>query len=160
MQSDLKEEKLKIDPCPQALQSELTLWIILRVPWRVRQATRRGLQANLYVGMQGESVFSQGWPLSSKRQGRAQSPGDLVHSWASEKVQRRGRCGVPWHSIIIIISLNIWELWARTWTQINLWLNSNNGGFPGGTGDGSLPASAGDTGSIPGPGRFHMPQSN
>ena len=24
----------------------------------------------------------------------------------------------------------------------------------------NLPASAGDTGSIPGPGRFHMPQNN
>ena len=30
--------------------------------------------------------------------------------------------------------------------------------FPGGTVDKNLPANAGDTGLIPGPGRFHMPQ--
>ena len=33
-------------------------------------------------------------------------------------------------------------------------------GFPGGTVVKNLPANAGDTGSIPGPGRSHMPQSN
>ena len=33
-------------------------------------------------------------------------------------------------------------------------------GFPGGTVVESLPANAGDTGSSPGPGRSHMPQSN
>ena len=33
-------------------------------------------------------------------------------------------------------------------------------GFPGGTMVKNLPANAGDTGSIPGPGRSHMPQSN
>ena len=32
--------------------------------------------------------------------------------------------------------------------------------FPGGTVDKNLPASAGDTGSIPALGKFHMPQSN
>ena len=32
--------------------------------------------------------------------------------------------------------------------------------FPGGPVVRNLPAKAGDTGSIPGPGRFHMPQSN
>ena len=30
--------------------------------------------------------------------------------------------------------------------------------FPGGAVDRNLPASAGDMGSIPGPGRFHMPR--
>ena len=33
-------------------------------------------------------------------------------------------------------------------------------GFPGGTVVKNLPANAGDTGSGPGPGRSHMPQSN
>ena len=33
-------------------------------------------------------------------------------------------------------------------------------GFPGGTVDKNRPAYAGDTGSIPGPGRSHMPRSN
>ena len=33
-------------------------------------------------------------------------------------------------------------------------------GFPGGSVVKNLPASAGDTGSIPGPGRCHMPQSS
>ena len=32
--------------------------------------------------------------------------------------------------------------------------------FPGGTMDGSLPASAEDTGANPDPRRLHMPQSN
>ena len=32
--------------------------------------------------------------------------------------------------------------------------------FPDGTVDGNLPAKAGDTGSISGQGRFHMPQSS
>ena len=32
--------------------------------------------------------------------------------------------------------------------------------FPGGTVVNNLPANAGDTGSIPGPGGSHMPQSN
>ena len=32
--------------------------------------------------------------------------------------------------------------------------------FPGGTVVKNPPANAGDTGSIPGPGRFHMPRSN
>ena len=32
--------------------------------------------------------------------------------------------------------------------------------FPGGPVVENLPASAGDTDSIPGPGRFHMPQGN
>ena len=32
--------------------------------------------------------------------------------------------------------------------------------FPGGSVDENLPANAGDTGSIPGPGRFHMPPGN
>ena len=32
--------------------------------------------------------------------------------------------------------------------------------FPGDTVDKNLPTSAGDMGSIPGPGRFHMPQGN
>ena len=32
--------------------------------------------------------------------------------------------------------------------------------FPGGTVDNNLPANAGDTGLIPGPGSFHMLQSN
>ena len=32
--------------------------------------------------------------------------------------------------------------------------------FPGGTVDKNPPAAAGDTGSIPAPGRFHMPWGN
>ena len=36
----------------------------------------------------------------------------------------------------------------------------SNWGFPGGTVVKNLPANAGDTGSSPGPGRYHMPQSN
>ena len=41
-------------------------------------------------------------------------------------------------------------------------LLNNNGklGFPGGAEVKNLPASAGHTGSSPGPGRSHMPRSN
>ena len=39
-------------------------------------------------------------------------------------------------------------------------LQSSVKGFPGGAVVKNLPAGAGDTGSIPGPGRFHMPRSN
>ena len=35
-----------------------------------------------------------------------------------------------------------------------------DGDFPGGTVVNNPPANAGDTGSSPGPGRSHMPQSN
>ena len=38
-----------------------------------------------------------------------------------------------------------------TWTSLD---------FPGGAEDKNLPASAGDLGSIPGPGRFYMPRNN
>ena len=38
--------------------------------------------------------------------------------------------------------------------------NKNNRGFPGGAVVESLPANAGDTGSSPGLGRSHMPQSS
>ena len=36
----------------------------------------------------------------------------------------------------------------------------NLGDFPGGAVVKNPPANAGDTGSVPGPGRSHMPQSN
>ena len=42
---------------------------------------------------------------------------------------------------------------------INL-IKNNFFGFPGGTVVRNLPANAGDMGSIPGPGRSHVPQSN
>ena len=39
-------------------------------------------------------------------------------------------------------------------------IKSRRRGFPGGARVENLPANAGDTGSIPGRGRSHMPQSN
>ena len=44
--------------------------------------------------------------------------------------------------------------------KIPLTLKADFSGFPGGAVVESLPANAGDTGSSPGPGRSHMPQSN
>ena len=38
--------------------------------------------------------------------------------------------------------------------------NSYKWDFPDGTADKNLPANAGDTGSVPGPGKFHMLQSS
>ena len=39
-------------------------------------------------------------------------------------------------------------------------VKNSPGGFPGGAAVKNPPANAGDTGSSPGPGRSHMPQSN
>ena len=55
---------------------------------------------------------------------------------------------------------------ARTWKQpkcpfTDEWIKKMwYRGFPGGSVVRSLPASAGDMGSSPGPGRSHMPRSN
>ena len=40
------------------------------------------------------------------------------------------------------------------------WLKTAQQDFPGGAVVKNPPANAGDAGSSPGPGRFHMPQSN
>ena len=46
-------------------------------------------------------------------------------------------------------------------TYCNYWKSKyRNWDFPGGAVVKNLPAKAGDTGSSPGPGRSHMPQSN
>ena len=44
--------------------------------------------------------------------------------------------------------------------QQTLYIETGNENFPGGTVDNNLPAIVGDMSSTPGPGRFHMPQSN
>ena len=44
--------------------------------------------------------------------------------------------------------------------KIGKLLTKKSGGFPVGAMVKNLPANAGDTGSSPGPGRSHMPQSN
>ena len=54
---------------------------------------------------------------------------------------------------------------AKTWKQpkhplTDEWIKKIYRGFPGGTVVESLPANAGDTGSSPGLGGSHMPQSN
>ena len=43
---------------------------------------------------------------------------------------------------------------------VHIPLEMQGTGLPGVTVDKNLPANAGDTGLIPGPGRFHMPRSN
>ena len=60
--------------------------------------------------------------------------------------------------------------WLPYWTLKKVPLNSpdpdtnaylkQNQGFPGSSAVKNPPAKAGDTGSIPGPGRSHMPQGN
>ena len=46
---------------------------------------------------------------------------------------------------------------GKNWERI---IQTRGGDFPGGAVVKNLPANAGDTGSSPGPGRSHMPQSN
>ena len=64
-------------------------------------------------------------------------------------------------------SLNIREMQIKTTVRYHLTpvrmdiiKKSTNRGFPGGAVSENLPANAGDTGSSPGLGRSHMPQSN
>ena len=55
------------------------------------------------------------------------------------------------------------KLYRQNHTQKRIHTHSQKekkGGFPGGTVVESLPANAGDTGSSPGLGRSHMPQSS
>ena len=57
---------------------------------------------------------------------------------------------------------NTYRLKVRGWKKI-FHANGNHkkaGGFPGGSAVKNPPANAGDTDSIPSPGRSHMPQSN
>ena len=49
------------------------------------------------------------------------------------------------------------EVWRDAVYAVTESLQSNSGDFPGGPMDKNLPASAGNTGSISSPGRFHMP---
>ena len=49
------------------------------------------------------------------------------------------------------------ELMIEVWRLLK---NEEEGDFPGGTVSKNLPANGGDTGSIPGLGRSHMPQRN
>ena len=68
-----------------------------------------------------------------------------------------------WTSIFISLSFSTvickMEIISATWCG---WVEKKLSwrGFPGGSAVGNLPANAGDTGSIPGPGGCHMQQSN
>ena len=58
-----------------------------------------------------------------------------------------------WTTTLIFREL-LWLFWVQATHNGRTW------DFPGGPVDTNLPASAGDTGSILGPGRFHMPRTN
>ena len=59
----------------------------------------------------------------------------------------------------LLFSLSIHLHSANKWTEITM-NKTWSLGFPGGAVVENLPANAGDTGSSPGLGRSHMPQSN
>ena len=48
----------------------------------------------------------------------------------------------------------------QTWPETKEMLRTIHLDFPGGAVVKNPPANTGDTGSIPGPGRYHVPQSN
>ena len=64
---------------------------------------------------------------------------------------------MSYHPIFIKHSLPVWHV---TSISLLMGLKGPISGFPGGTVVENLPANAGDTGSSPGLGRSHMPQSN
>ena len=65
--------------------------------------------------------------------------------------QCRGRGFDPWSGI---------KIPHAVWRGQKINLKKKKKGFPGGAVVENLPANAGDTGSSPGLGRSHMPQSN
>ena len=65
---------------------------------------------------------------------------------------RRGYSPIPWCAGLF--SRGRWSLCS----QLSLQIRSASCGFPGGSVVRNLPANAGDTGSIPGPGRSRMLQ--
>ena len=60
-----------------------------------------------------------------------------------------------------LASSKSWELcWEEMDTNKIKFFRKEEGCYSGGSVVKSLPANAGDTGLIPGPGRFHMPWNN
>ena len=63
-----------------------------------------------------------------------------------------------------LVSRSVWEV--KSWRKLKdlvmgrLLFKKNLQNFPGGTVDENPPVNAGDMGSIPGLGRFHMPRGN
>ena len=74
----------------------------------------------------------------------------------------------PWSPALGARSLGHWTTMEALIAHFLLWRSSHIGrsitsslwDFPGGPGVGSLPANVGDTGSVPGPVKFHVPQNN
>ena len=58
------------------------------------------------------------------------------------------------------LSINIKRNKTKQTNKKTQFKNGQKKDFPGGAVVNNPPASAGDTGSIPGPGRSHMPQNN
>ena len=60
----------------------------------------------------------------------------------------------------IAMDRGTWQATVHRVTKSHTQLNRLSTTMPGGPVDKNLPANPGDLGSIPGPGRFHMPQVN
>ena len=63
-------------------------------------------------------------------------------------------------SLILIVLTNLLDGGGRELHLTDLEIKKQTRGFPGGAVVENLPANAGDTGSSPGLGRSHMPQSS
>ena len=72
----------------------------------------------------------------------------------------RGSRGRGYIYILLAIHVVVWKKPTQHCKAIILQLKIKKKDFPGGTVDKNPPGNEGDTGLIPGPGRFHMPRCN
>ena len=115
-------------------------------------------------------LLQKNLPFLSSVQARLSSADEYMHSMVTripKKLNTFCTFSENTKSVLLVpISFRIFlcNLGFQTEKRIRFWLMCTKEiiemDFPGGAVDKNLPSNARDMGSIPGPGRFHMPQSN